>query len=438
MPRLEDLQEKRNKLMTDAAAQARKEGITAEERSQVDAMLADVDQLEIDINLEQRFVNHEKTDRSHTPPPRLQPGDNSGQDDTKELREKRARKAFEQYTRFGASAVDPELRKYMAGYTTTMTDAERRDLGVGTPGTGVITGGAQLVPQLFDNELIQAQKTWGQLLDEVKTVRTESGAQQRFSYANDTANGLVEIPEMNTSPEVDPAFAPQLSNTVLVSTGWVKVSIQELNDAAFDLGEFMKDIFGQRWYRGAVNKITNGSLDGSSIQSILAAGSFGSVTSVNDTAITYADFVALYAALEPAYMGNAKFEMNSKTRGAVMGLVDGFGRPLFLPSTASGAPDTILGRPIIVNQALPNIPAAKVAGVVPIQFGDFKQAYRFRIVTGNPLTGTAGVAGELAMIREEHLFIGTLEVGFQGIARIGGNCLNAGVSPLVNLTMNNA
>jgi HK97 family phage major capsid protein len=427
MARLAELQEKRNKIMTDATALARKEGVTAEERTQVTAMLADVDVLEADIAVEERLAKHEeeraKESRSHKAPPRGNPGE-GGSDDPKE-REKRERQAWDQFVRFGRSGMQDELRSFLP---------ERRDLGAGPVGVPAAnTGGYQLVPQLFDNDLIQAQRAFGALLSEVTTTRTETGAPMRISTVNDTPNGLLEMPEMTATVEVDPAFGPANSTTEMLTTGWVKVSVQELTDSAFDIEALMKDLFGKRYARGAVQKITNGSTDGTTIQSIVAGAATGG-TSASGTSIGYADFVKLYSALDPAYMDNAKFSMNSNTRGLLMGLTDTLGRPIFIPSTASGAPDTVLGRPIFINQALGNVPTVAGAGNIPVQFGDFKAGYRTRIVSGNPLNGTSSI-GELQMLREDHLFMGTLEIGFLGIVRMGGNVLNPGTPALVNLVM---
>ena len=433
MARLKDLQEQRNKIMADATALARKDGVTKEERAQVQTMLADVDVLEADIATEERLAKHEeqrsREGRSHNPPPRPNPGQGDVTDEPA-VREKRERAAFEQFVRLGASNVHPDLRSYLH----SGVQPELRDLGVGTPGTpAALTGGYQFVPQLFDDQLIMAQKSFGALLSEIDIRRTASGAPMRISTINDTANGLLEMPEMTATVEVDPAFGPAMSNVEMLTTGWVKVSIQELQDSAFSVNGLMTDMFGKRFSRGAVQKITAGSTDGVTIQSIVGSAATGATTA-SDTAVSYADLVKLFTALDPAYMANAKFSMNSNTRGALMGLTDTLGRPLFIPSTASGSPDTILGQPVFINQALANIPTAKGANIVPVQFGDHKQAYRARIVNTNADEGTSQI-GDLQLIREDHLFIGTLEVGFLGIVRMGGNFLNPGSNALLNLVM---
>lgn len=62
---------------------------------------------------------------------------------------------------------------------------------------------------------------------------------------------------------------------------------------------------------------------------------------------TYADLVALIYSVKQQYRRAAKrgFLMNDTTLGAVMGLVDGASRPIFVPGDQS-RPDTILGFPV--------------------------------------------------------------------------------------------
>jgi HK97 family phage major capsid protein len=204
----------------------------------------------------------------------------------------------------------------------------------------------------------------------------------------------------------------------MATTGVIKVSIQELQDSAFDIDAFIRDNFGRRYYRGATALVTNGATN---IASIVSAGNSGT-NSVSPTAIGYADIAALATALDPAYELNASWTMNSKTRGYMIGITDTLGRPLFVPNPSSGAFDMLLGKPVVLNQSLANIPTTSGA-VVPIQYGDYKQGYLFRTVQD-----------DLAIIRLNERYMDDLEVGFIGYSRIGGISTDAGTHPLQNLT----
>jgi HK97 family phage major capsid protein len=104
-----------------------------------------------------------------------------------------------------------------------------------------------------------------------------------------------------------------------------------------------------------------------------AAGGTSSVSGVDgSTSIGYNDIVSLYGALDPAYVLNSSFMMNSKTRALLLGVKNTLGNPLFVANPTSGAFDNLLGRPVVLNQSLPNVAASAIGTVL---FGDFSQGY---------------------------------------------------------------
>jgi HK97 family phage major capsid protein len=130
------------------------------------------------------------------------------------------------------------------------------------------------------------------------------------------------------------------------------------------------------------------------------------------------DLTAAYTGLDPAYVQNASWVMNSTTRGYLVGLKDGFGRPYFQPDPSDNAPfSRILGFPIVLNQSMP----AMGASAIPIIFGSLADAYMLR------------TDGQPSILRLNERFADTLEVGFYMWTRIGGISLNAGVTPLVSI-----
>jgi len=281
---------------------------------------------------------------------------------------------------------------------------------------GSITGGAQLIAQSFYPLLTQAQKSWGALTTILNVKKTDNGAPMKVALENDTTNILTVIGEGVAVSEADPVLSGLISSTDFCSTGVVKVSLAELQDSAFDLDQFIRDAFGKRYWRGAVSMISGGSTSGN-VQSIVTAATVGA-TSAAPTAISYADFVSIYGALDPAYIDNASWVFNSSTRAALMGVVDTLGRPLFQPSPNSGAFDTLLGRPVVLNQYQPSIAATNKA----VLFGDFASGYTFR-----------QVQGDLSILRLNERYADTGEVGFIGYARIGGFSTDAGTHPIVAL-----
>lgn len=102
-------------------------------------------------------------------------------------------------------------------------------------------------------------------------------------------------------------------------------------------------------------------------------------TSAAATSVSYSDLVDLLAKVKAPHnaQGVASWLMNSATRAALMKVLDENGRPIFLESTREGEPDRILGRPVVIDDNMPDI----AAGKVPIVFGDLRK-YVLRIVQG--------------------------------------------------------
>jgi HK97 family phage major capsid protein len=404
---LKSLREQRDALLTKMQALATGDKFDAEKRSQFDAMNADVAVIEADITrleaLEARQAELRKTPSVN----RAEPGAQiEGDQNSPEVRKQKERRAFEQYIRYGHSGVDAEHRSFLR--------FEQRDI------TTANTGATQ-IPQEFYPILTDALKFYGPIATLVGQKRTTTGAPMKIALDNDTGNSLVVLGETVAPAETDPTLSGFILSTDTVTTGTVKITRQELQDSAFDLDAWIRMKFGQRLGRGYEQMITNGNT--SNVASLITGATLGATSTGlgspdGSLSIGYGDITALYTALDPAYHQNATWLMNSNTRGFLLGVKDGFGRPLFIPNPSSGSFDMLLGRPVALDQALPNI-APSVAGTV--LFGDFAQGYLFR------------TDGDISILRLDERFADTLEVGFIGYSRIGGASTDAGTHPIVKL-----
>jgi len=273
--------------------------------------------------------------------------------------------------------------------------------------------------------LTEAKKAWGGLLNIVNTRETDNGAPMKVAFANDTGVMAHVVGETGVGlNETDPLLSSILSSTDMCSTDYVKISIAELQDSAFDIDKWIRDCFGKRYYRGLNNLVTVGS-NSTNIESIIT-DTYDGPTTEGPNAITYNDLVALYGALDPAYLETATWTMTATTRASILGVKDGLNRPLFIPNPTSGAFDRLLGLPVVLNQAMPSVgPTSPSAPHVVIQLGDFSQGYLLRSVRPG-----------LAIARLNERFMDTLEVGFIGYFRAGGVVTDAGTHPIVNLVQN--
>lgn len=310
-----------------------------------------------------------------------------------------------------------ELRDFMVHGKVS----ESRDLGVG-PVAGNITGGSQLVAPAFSPILTEAQLAYGGVVNIVNQRKTDTGASMKVSLVNDTANGLSTWGEDTAASTVDPVLSTITSNTDKYTTGAILVTIEELQDSYFDLDAFIRDAFGQRLYRGLSKNISQGS--GNFASYFAGATSGATSATAGGLILTYADVLSLYSSIDPAYLPNATWTMNSATRTALLGVVDSTGRPLFQPalSAPNGADalGTLLGHTVVLDQFAPNLgPGAK-----SIAFGDFKAGFTLRSV------------GEFSIARDPYTYlISKGAVAFIGYGRGGSYSTDAGTHPIKYLTM---
>ena len=80
----------------------------------------------------------------------------------------------------------------------------------------------------------------------------------------------------------------------------------------------------------------------------------------------------LQHALKPVYRQNGVWLMNDATLAVIRKMKDGEGNYLWRPGLEAGSPDILLGKPVEIDDNMPDIGA----GAYPVAFGDFKKAYR--------------------------------------------------------------
>lgn len=418
---IKSLQEKRNGLLKQMEELTKAE-FTSETRAKFDTISQDVATLDADINRFAAVEKYNKEQRAAGRPPREVSESGAASDKQAEKR------AFADYIRAGARS--PELRMAY----------EQRAITTAVNGGGV--GGGAIVPQAFDDVLHEAQLAWGDLINIVRVIRSDDGAPTKYATVNDTSVTWYEETQAvaDTNSAEDPAFKQALINTSVIQRPAILVSFAELQDSAFSIDEFMKNTIGKSYFRALSSFVVNGSSSGN-IASILGVSSTvtaqgvipGSTAAVAATAtpgkVGYLDLAAVYGKLDPAYLPNAAWAMNSRTRASLIGLTDSLGRPL-LTDSETGALDTLLGCPIKLVQAMPDLPTGSGSPPVvttPILFGDHNEGYTLKLV--NP---------GLNILRLGERYADQLSVGFVPYFRAGGVIVDAGTHPLWGLQVSNA
>ena len=266
--------------------------------------------------------------------------------------------------------------------------------------------GGYTIPETTAKRVLLAQVYFGGMLDRnlVTWFSTKDGGTWNLPAANDTAQeGYVvgEVTDMNASAE-DITFSNIDIGAYQYTSGLIKISNALIQDSMFDFVGWLADTLAIRFWRGLNTLFTTGS--GSSTLTGIMTGSYKGEDAVK-RGITRNDILNLYHSVDPSYRNSpfCRFMMNDSTLKTIKAIVQSATyneSPLWQPSMRVGEPDTIEGKPYIVNQAMEDIfPTYK-----PVCFGDFKQFYVREVLP-------------MKVIRLNERFADTNQVGFALLGR---------------------
>ena len=357
------------------AAQAEGRGLNAEEKSKFDAMESDARSIKDQIDTLERAADMKKELAANA--------------EVRQAAPKATRKgAFESYLRNGMGALTSEERSIMGqlrGQTTSPDSA-----------------GGFLVPQGFSNELDVATLFTGEVERLAKKLNTAGGALLDYPTINDTAVDSALTAEAAGVGVQDMTFAnKQLSAYNYASQ--VKVSMQLLQDNAFDLNLFLAEAMGERTARATNAAFSNGT-GSSQPQGIVTGSTLGS-TAASATAIAADDILNLIHSIDPSYRNKASFGLmaNDSVISAIraLGLGSANDFPIFIPSMEVGQPDKLFGFNLYYNN---DMESAITTGKKTLLAADFS---KFVVRS----------AGGIQMIRLNERYMDTLEIGFLSTSR---------------------
>jgi len=174
------------------------------------------------------------------------------------------------------------------------------------------------------------------------------------------------VDEEGTIPESDDTFG-QVSIGAHKLATMIKVSEELLNDAAFDLENYIAREFARRIGAKEEEAFLVGDGVGKPTGILHATGGaeIGVVTA--GATITMDEILDLFYSLKSPYRRNAVFVMNDATAKAIRKLKDDNGQYIWQPSVQAGQPDTLLNCPVRTSAQMPTI----ASGAKVIAFGDF-------------------------------------------------------------------
>jgi HK97 family phage major capsid protein len=357
--------------------------LTTEENESYARGLTDVERLSRSIEDEQRAERLAAIDHTRTIPQTEGPA-------ADEQRDYAA--AFDVFMRRGMNDLTAEQRTLMARY-------EARDQSASTT-----TAGGYTVPQDFLVKITETLKAYGGIMGIANVIETTDGRTLPWPSDDDTANVGALITENTADSTQDLTFGQKQLSAYTYTSKAIKLSLELLQDTAFNLEAFVAKKIGQRVGRAVSAHLATG--DGSSKPTgIGTAPTTGKTGATGQTgSIIYDDIVDLIHSVDAAYRngGNCRFAMNDLSLAVVRKLKDTQGHPLWQPSVTAGVPDTLLSYGVTTDNGLPTM----AANAKSILFGDFDAGYIIR------------QARNIDVVRLAERWADQRQVGFFGFLRI--------------------
>lgn len=246
--------------------------------------------------------------------------------------------------------------------------------------------GGFLVPAGFQYEIETATKYYAPLMDgsAFRTIETAGGGILPFPTSNDTVNVCATLADAVQDTEQSIPFGVVNFGAFKFTSRIVRISVELLQDSAFNLESYLAQMFGIRFGRGLEQFFTTGT--GSTqptgvITAVLASGAVpvvGAGSNANDglgqaaySTIGSNDLINLEHSVDPTYRRGAKFMLSDTSLKTIKLLLDKYGRPLWVPGLTANAPDTILGYQYVINQSMAS-PAIST-NPATVLFGDLQK-----------------------------------------------------------------
>jgi HK97 family phage major capsid protein len=408
MSKLAQLRERRNAKSIEANALNDKypsdQRMPKEELEKLDAVLAEIESIDNDIKRSTRIAQL------------------AAQESGQVLDDLRNR-----HTVDPSKQADPEraaaLRAFLGGGISALNDKQRTELMQRmTPdirqamSTTTTTEGGFTVATEYMRSLEAAKKAYGGMLQVANVIHTGSGADMNFPTADATAEVGEIVGQNAAATGLDTAFGNTSLSVYKYSSKKIALPWELTQDSFLDIEAYIQEVLAVRLGRITNTHFTVGTGTGQP-RGVVTGAALGKTGLTGQTlTVIYDDLVDLEHSVNRAYRAGpgVGYMMADSSLKVLRKVKDGNQRPVFVPgyenSNPGGAPDTLLGRPITINDDV----AAMAANAKSILFGAFKK-YVIRNVM------------DLTLFRmTDSAFTLNGQVGFVAFQRLGGNLIDAG------------
>ena len=267
---------------------------------------------------------------------------------------------------------------------------------------GVQADGGYLVPEEFERQIVTGLDEANVVRSLAKVITTNAERKIPVAATHSTAQWTAEN---GAYTESNPTF-DQKTIDAFKLTDLVKVSIELLQDSAFDLESYIAAEFARAFGIAEEEAFCVGTGTNQPTGIFTANGGTVGVTAAAANAITADELISLVYALKSPYRRNAKFLMNDATVALIRKLKDNNGAYLWQPSIQAGEPDRLLGYELYTSPYVPVVSSEALS----VAFGDFKNYW------------IADRAGRTVQ-RLNELYSTNGQVGFVATERVDGKVI---------------
>lgn len=275
--------------------------------------------------------------------------------------------------------------------------------------TTTTTEGGFTVPSEIASMVIDKLKSFGGMREVSTILSTASGVAMNWPTSDGTADVGAIVGQNAAVNAADVTFGTVGLNPFYYTSNKIALPLELIQDSAIDVVGYVVNRLATRIARIQNTHFTVGA--GTTLpDGVMVRAAIGKTGTTGQTlTVTYADLVDLKHSVNRAYRGNARYMMNDLSVAVVSKLVDTTGRPIWVPALTAGAPDTLCGHPVAINDDV----AVMAANALSIGFGDFS-AYNIRDVSGTTVLRRF----------DDSAFALSNQVGFCAWTRSGGNLLD--------------
>ncbi|EFR2313539.1 phage major capsid protein [Salmonella enterica] len=344
MQKLIELRRKKNELAEQLRsilekADTEKRSLTTEERTQFDELKKQAVELRSDIERYETIVEEERSAA----------GQGAGKVN-------------------GEGPTNEELRSYIiTGETRSMSTTVPAD------------GGYTVIPEL-DKQVMRILQDDSEMRS-ICTVKTISSDE----YQKLVSAGGAIVNHGKEGADATETSTPKLENVsikIYPIYAYPKTTQQILDFSDIDILEWLSEEIGDKFVETEENDLVNGTgtdqakgflvyARSTDTDKTRAFGTLQKMVTASSSAITADELIDFRASLRKKYRKKASWVMNSNTAAQLQKLKNANGDYIWRDGLQGDDPDTLLGRPVIYVETMPDFGA----GAAPIAFGDFKRGY---------------------------------------------------------------